>query len=269
VGYGGGSDQQQEFLPFYKAHRGHDGGNGRYYMVDRTRRKKVQEGDAGNGNADKPGTYTGSEVYISLTNGDAEPLEAGLKQLAIEALCTNRDLPLKITTGTGRSDFRMDQTLPCASIRCLGAVTPPRPSYAEGQMAWRLINHLTLNYLSLVDTNEREGAAALRDLLQLYVPMGDKESERQVAGVVSVVSRPIERRITTPQSIAFVRGLEITVTLEEKAFEGFGAFLLGTVLEQFFAKYVSINSFTETVVKTVERGEVMRWPMREGLRPAL
>lgn len=64
-------------------------------------------------------------------------------------------------------------------------------------------------------------------------------------------------------------GLEVTVTLEEAAFEGTGAFLLGAVLEQFFARYVSINSFTETVVRTLERGEIVRWTMRNGLRPIL
>ena len=42
--------------------------------------------------------------------------------------------------------------------------------------------------------------------------------------------------------------------------------LLGAVLEQFFAKYVSINSFTETVVSTPDAGEVMRWPARIGRR---
>jgi type VI secretion system protein ImpG len=63
--------------------------------------------------------------------------------------------------------------------------------------------------------------------------------------------------------------LEVTVTLEEAAFEGSGVFLLGAVLEQFFAKYVSVNSFTETVVKTLERGEIMRWTMRDGLCPIL
>ncbi|MHC4088605.1 MAG: hypothetical protein ACYSU3_18505, partial [Planctomycetota bacterium] len=31
----------------------------------------------------------------------------------------------------------------------------------------------------------------------------------------------------------------------------------------------SVNSFTETVVKTRERGEIMRWTMRQGLRPIL
>ena len=59
------------------------------------------------------------------------------------------------------------------------------------------------------------------------------------------------------------------MTLDEAAFEGTGVFLLGAVLEQFFSRYVSINSFTETVVTTVDRGEVMRWPMRTGRRHTL
>jgi type VI secretion system protein ImpG len=65
------------------------------------------------------------------------------------------------------------------------------------------------------------------------------------------------------------RGLEVTITLDEAAFEGTGEFLIGAVLEQFFTKYVSINAFTETVVKTLDRGEVMRWPTRIGRRHQL
>jgi type VI secretion system protein ImpG len=36
------------------------------------------------------------------------------------------------------------------------------------------------------------------------------------------------------------------------------------VLSHFFAQYVSINAFTETVIRTVARGEIMRWPARGG-----
>jgi type VI secretion system protein ImpG len=46
-------------------------------------------------------------------------------------------------------------------------------------------------------------------------------------------------------------------------------FLLGAVLDEFFTKQVSVNSFTETVVSSEERGEVMRWPARVGLRQTL
>jgi type VI secretion system protein ImpG len=41
------------------------------------------------------------------------------------------------------------------------------------------------------------------------------------------------------------------------------------VLDRFFAKYVSINAFTETVLMNPERGEVVRWPMRLGQRAVL
>ena len=69
----------------------------------------------------------------------------------------------------------------------------------------------------------------------------------------------------SPGPITFGRGIEITVTLDDAAFEGTGAFLLGGVLSQFFAQYVSINSFTETVIRTLARGEIMRWPSKEGV----
>jgi type VI secretion system protein ImpG len=67
-----------------------------------------------------------------------------------------------------------------------------------------------------------------------------------------------------PGPITFGRGLEITIVLDEAAFEGAGVLLLGAVLEQFLARYVAINSFTETVVRTLGRGEIMRWPARIG-----
>jgi type VI secretion system protein ImpG len=136
-------------------------------------------------------------------------------------------------------------------------------------MAWRLISHLSLNYLSLVDSDRGQGAAGLREILSLYGDLAEPHVRKQIDGVKSVETESVVRRAPLPGPIAFVRGLKETVTLDEAAFEGTGAFILGAVLDQFFSKYVSINSFTETVIKTMERGEIMRWPPRIGLRKAL
>jgi type VI secretion system protein ImpG len=87
-----------------------------------------------------------------------------------------------------------------------------------------------------------------------------------VEGVKSIAAVPVVRRLPAAGPITFGRGLEVTVTFDEGAFEGASVFLLGAVLEQFFAKYVSINSFSETVIRTLDRGEVMRWPPRIGRR---
>ena len=89
---------------------------------------------------------------------------------------------------------------------------------------------------------------------------------KQIEGIRSLKSRPVVRRVEVPGPIAFARGLEISLLFDETAFEGFGIFILGTVIEQFFARYVSLNSFTETVIKSQQRGEVMRWKPQIGRR---
>jgi len=110
---------------------------------------------------------------------------------------------------------------------------------------------------------------ALRELLGLYAFLNESQIRKEIEGVTAVGSQPVYRRIVTPQGSAFGRGLQIALDFDEALFEGTGCFLLGAVLEQFFSKYVSINSFTETVVRTTDRGEIMRWPMRTGRRQLL
>jgi type VI secretion system protein ImpG len=171
--------------------------------------------------------------------------------------------------GQGRTDFSLESGAPVDSIRVLAGPTPPRPSHAHGETSWRLISHLSLNYLSLVDSNgsgDGKGASALREMLSLYADLSDQATRRQIQGVRSVSSAAITRPLPVSGPTTFGRGLEITVTCDESAFEGSGVFLLGSVLERFFAKYASINSFTETVLRSVQRAEVMRWPAKPGLR---
>jgi type VI secretion system protein ImpG len=266
VGYGARSDQLQEFLPFYLAKDSGDNNASGYYVMNRVPKPKVQEASL---KTRRSRSYAGSEAYISLVDSHAAPYSADVKQLGVEALCTNRDLPLHMPVGIGAFDFTMEKAAPCTAIRCVGSPTSPKPSHTEGEFAWRVINHLSLNYLSLNDTSGGEGGSALRDILRLYGDTSDMQTRKQIDGLKSINSRPVTRRITGSGTIAFARGLEVTIDFEEVAFEGTGVFLLGAVLEQFFAKYVSINSFTETVVKTTERGEIMRWKMRNGLRPIL
>lgn len=254
TGYGTQPGDEQEFRPFYLA-KDADSASGAYYTTARVPRL-LTDRDKKHG----PRDYAGTEVYLSLVDATASPYRPELSQLGIKALCTNRHLPMQMPVGIGASDFTTEISLPVGSIRCLGNPTVPRPSFAEGRFAWRLISHLSLNYLSLIDTNAEEGAIALREILKLYSDPNDRQIGRQIEGVRSARAVPVMRRVATPGPITFARGLEITIEFDETAFEGTGVFILGAVLEQFFAKYVALNSFTETVIKTQQRGEIMRWP---------
>ncbi len=265
TGYGVRSDDEQPFSPFYSATDFDSDAGGAYFTVSRTPRlMSSREKLRG-----RRSSYGGSEVFVSLVDARAAPYRSDLRQLGLETLCTNRDLPLQMGVGRGATDFTLDVSAPVAAVRCLSGPTPPHPSHAHGKTNWRIISHLCLNYLSLVDSPDGKGAGALRDLLKLYGDANDPQIRKQIEGVMSVNTTPITRRIKTRGPIAFARGLEITLTFDEDAFEGTGEFLLGAVFEVFFSKYVSINSFTETVIRTKQRGEIMRWPTRAGIRHTL
>jgi type VI secretion system protein ImpG len=213
-------------------------------------------------------SYVGSEVFLSLVDGAEGPYRTDLKQLAVNTLCTNRDLPLHMPVGQGRTDFQLESGAPVESVRCLAGPTRPQQSHAHGDASWRLLSHLSLNYLSITDS-EGHGAAALRQMLTLYTGSAEVAVRKQIEGVLGIASRPIVRRIVGPGPLTFGRGLEVTVTCDEANFQGTGAFLLGAVLAQFFTKYASINSFVETVLHTSQRGEVMRWAAEPGRRAVL
>lgn len=266
IGYGASSEQTQEFLPFYGAKHffGHHEQEAYYTLYREQRVLSTRQRRQG-----ARSSYVGSETYISLVDPGQAPFRSSLKQLALTTLCTNRDLPLHLPLNTGKTDFSIQSGAPVDSIRCVAGPTRPRPSVARDATAWKLISHLSLNYLSLMDRDQNQGASALRELLQLYSDTGDIAIRKQVDGVVSVNSQTVVRRVPIPGPITFGRGLEIKVTCDDSGFEGSGVFLLGAVLEQFFARYASINTFTETAVSTLERGEIMRWPTRIGKRHTL
>jgi type VI secretion system protein ImpG len=265
-GFGAGSEPEVEFLPFYACSgSGPELSQGAFYTLHRTPRvpssRQRHHGPRS--------SYIGSEAFLALVDAAETPYRSSLRQVGIGALCTNRDLALRMPVGMGRTDFTWEIAAPIESIRFLAGPSEPRPSTAHKETAWKLISHLALNYLSLMDQGPNEGAVALRDLLDLYAGLGDPGVGRQVEGVRSIMAAPVHRRLPIPGPVTFGRGLQIVLSLEENAFAGTGVYLLGAVLEQFFARYVSINAFTECVLATPSRGEIKQWPPRIGQRHLL
>lgn len=265
-GFGDKQEPEQRFLPFYGCdERTWHSQHSAYYTIRREPRllssRQKRQGARS--------SYIGNEMFIALVDSNEAPYSTELRQVGMQLMCTNRDLPLQMPVGKSKTDFTLETGAPVDAIRCVAGPTKPRASVAIGETAWRLLSHLQLNYVSLLENNSGEGAAALREMLTLYCDEFDSSALRQIEGVKAVSSQPIVRRIPVPGPITFGRGLEITLTCDDGAFEGTGAFLLGAVMQQFFARYVSVNSFTETVLRTLERNEVARWPARLGTRQTL
>jgi len=262
-GYGSSEEDQQDFEPLYQ-HTDSAGLSRQKAFYSLRRERRVLSSSQ-----QRKGTrssYVGSEVYLSLVDAKEAPISTNLQQLEVQTLCTNRDLPMRMPVGKSDSDFELDGNAPVARIKVLAGPTQPKPSlsHSTGETPWRLINQLSLNFLSLVNYDELTGAERLRELLYLYADRHDPATIKQIEGVSSVRAEQVIRRIPSGNMITFGKGLKIIIVCEESAFVGAGMFLLGAVLEQFMSRYVSINSFTEVVVRSSERGEVMQWPARIG-----
>ena len=264
VGYGTSAEARRDFAPFYSCTERAPHHEGAAYF---TLHREPRVASTRQRRSGPRSSYLGSELFIALVDGQNGPFHADLKQLSVQTLCSNRDLPLHMSVGLGTTDFHIESGAPVSAVRCVAGPTTPHESRAWGGTSWRLISHLSLNYLSITNTAEGDGAAVLRELLQLYGHLADTSQSRQIEGVRAVASTPIVRPLPISGPVNFVRGLEIALDCDETAFEGTSVFLLGMVLEQFFSKYVSINSFTETVLRSTPRGQIMRWPARIGRRP--
>ena len=224
--------------------------------------------------------YIGTDMFLTLVGHDVLDEEGDpISHLSIRALCSNRHLPEHLPIGETGADFLLkdnDQlrvtalttpTKPREPI-ITGATDRARPNYT-GENTWRLVNMLALNHLGLISNRAGEGARALKDVLTLFADLSDNVTERRIRGLRDVNARPVIKRVRALSGVAAARGLEITVTIEERAFEGSGVFLLGAIIDQFLSEYVSLNQFTQTVIRTPERGEIMRWPPRLGRRQVL
>lgn len=270
TGLGNDSNEVAQFLPFYSFKQNSQDASqvdNAYYTMRRTPRiaseRQRRLGYRTN--------YLGSECYLSLVDGHAAPLNPEVDQLDVQVWCTNRDLPLNMALNSGGTDFTMEISAPVQAIDVLVGPTVPSESLANqsGDLLWRLVNHMSLNYLSVIDSEDNRGAAALRGLLKLFGNSNESSIQKQIDGVRSIQSSSITRRLPIAGPISFGRGLEIKLNLDESNFQGYGVFLMGAVLSRFFQRFASINSFTETVLLTDKRNEVMRWAPTLGNRKIL
>ncbi|MGD0618418.1 MAG: type VI secretion system baseplate subunit TssF [Bryobacteraceae bacterium] len=202
-----------------------------------------------------------SPVWLSLVDLAGNPVRAEFETLTLHCTCTNGDLPSRLPLGNERGDFDLDGDATVKQIVALRKPTQSTPPPLGRNALWRLISHLSLNYLSLVD----EGKDALQEILRLYEFSGSPWLERQIAGISKVNARRHLARVVSDTGISFVKGTRVEMELDEEQYVGGGAYLFASVMECFLGQYVSMNSFSQLVAKSTQREEIIRqWQPRAG-----
>ncbi len=205
----------------------------------------------------------GTDVSLALVDLSMCPMSPKGNILSVRTTCTNRDLPFRLPFGTEGGDFELEGS---AALKRIVALRRPTQSVRppSGKAAlWRLISHLSLNYLSIVEG----GKDALQQILRLYDIGRTSYSQNVVDSVVSVRSSRHFAPVRSDHGTTFARGVRVEIELDEDQFVGSGVFLFASVLERFLGLCTSLNSFTQLVASTTQRKELLhQWQPRAGRR---
>jgi type VI secretion system protein ImpG len=201
----------------------------------------------------------GTETYITFVSEQEVHVLPPAETISLDLTCTNRHLTNQLRIGDIQAATADSPEF--ASFKNISQVTPSvRPPLDQG-LHWRLLSHLALNYLSLVD------AVSLRSILEVYNfhalvdRQAARENQLRLEGIQAVRSNPMDWLVRGVP----VRGTAIDVDLDENSFAGEGdLFLFATILNELFALYATINSFTRLTVRGVKLGEIYQWHPRLG-----
>jgi type VI secretion system protein ImpG len=241
------SEEPTEYQPFYSFRHCEEGPDQQAFWYA-TRRASERNGDSG------------TEVFLSLVNLKFDLCLPPVEALTARITCTNRDLPGQLHLSGDWGDLEMESGA-LLKVRVVhGPTKTIRPVMGKG-LQWRLISHLALNHLSIVEG----GCTALREVLALYNFEEDPGLTRQIQGLTGIHSRRKMARVSSEHGFVFCPGIDVEAEFDEEHFTGTGAFLLASVLERFLGLYCSVNSFSQFSVRTKQRkGVVWAWPPRSG-----
>jgi type VI secretion system protein ImpG len=238
--------EETPYFPFYAIrHEADAGGNEAYWYA--TRRPGVPEA----GEVDE-----GTDMELSLVDLKFRPLANADWVVDARTTCLNRDLPNRLPFGGDQPRLYLTGGEGAVSrVQCLTPPTPTRRPPRGYAGLWRLISHLSLNHLSIVDGDE--GGHAMREMLRLYDFVENAETRDLIDSVLAVSSRRIAGRVVGGGLGGVARGVKINVLFRPEGYSEKGLYLFGRVLEHFFGLMCSINSFTKLTATVRGREELL------------
>ena len=199
------------------------------------------------------------ETYISFIQPSSGADLPQAETISMELTCTNRNLPRDL--GVGDICIHADNTPETVAFRNITPVIPPFNPPLEGDILWRLLSNMSLNYIALSDI------AALKAIISAYDFRARQDRprarilEKTLQGMLSISCRQSDRL----HNGLPVRGMRTRLVLDQRCFSCEGdMFLFGSVLNEFLALYATVNSFHQLIVVEAKRGEEYVWPSRLG-----
>lgn len=262
------NNQQVNFTPIYKAtdqevflNNRH---NNAFFSMRREKRAQSSSANLYGGRT----SYLGSEVYLSMMSEGQSVFSFNIDHLAVEAWCTNRDLPL-ILTRSVESDFLVDAALPVGAAHIISGVTKPVEAVSEDHTLWSLLNQLNLSYISLTDYADKDSTLLLKELLLAFPHENNEFYKSEINSITQLKVTPMTKVVRHKGAGSLIKGIAVQLTFDESLLAGVHPFLFASILRHYFSRIISINSFVEMTVLTVQKGQIIKWKDIKGEKSLL
>ncbi len=205
----------------------------------------------------------GNQVFIGFSYPPKWDI-TNQETLAIQLTCSNGDHPSKLKPGDISKPTSSTSEL--LTFRNIIKPSDHQNVPAGPSMMWRLLSHLSLNYLSLADTDN------LKALLGLYIFSSNTGNTQEVGNrkrIEGVSNIQVDSCDGLVSGVP-LRGQKINVRVNPANFAGNGdMYLFGVLLDRLFASFASINCFTQFSLTDESTEETISWPSRIGDRPLI
>ncbi len=209
-----------------------------------------------------------TDHFVSLVQtGVSTPttaVPAAAMTLSLGLRCTNANLVEALGVGdVGTIGPGVPTSL---KVRNLTKPSAPIPAPLGGDLHWRLLGHLNVNLASLASVEALRGLLATYHFAARHNRKENQAFARLLEGIRAVTTKR-EKRLFDG---AMITGVAVEVGLDEDHFTSTGdLYLFGSVLDELFGQFVSLNAFKRLSVRGTRYGEVFTWPARIGQRQLL
>ncbi|WP_230948141.1 type VI secretion system baseplate subunit TssF [Burkholderia territorii] len=201
------------------------------------------------------------ETALGLVGLDGRPAtDTGIEQVTADVCCSNGDLPRAMRVGAEDGDLVNEQGTMVSRIEMLDTPTEAARLSGESDAAWRLITQLAPHAIELT----RIGLVELKRLFRQFAVQSAGHANL-VDGLTNLSHRVKRLWLPGEPMSSFVRGLEVTLTIDEQAFAAASLNTFIVVMDHFFAVHASVTSFVQLVVMSANTGrEIRRCAPRPG-----
>ena len=206
------------------------------------------------------------ESALRLASDDgAAGAGSGIETLVADVSCCNGDLPRTVTIGNPEGDVRMEGNAQAAKkIALLHAPTAVTQLPRKDGALWRLIGQQTAHAIRL----NQAGLPALKQILQQFAALSPQQA-RHLDGIRGLRHRLVMTLMVRKPQPVMVRGIEVTLEIDEQRFAEHSVAVFAGVMERYFAPYAPHNSFVQLIVLSTNGGILWRGEPIPGARSPL